>query len=203
MTDMILGLDIIVWVICFLIGAVFFHFMVKENCCWGFVACAGGAAFVCSRIFYGAGKNGIISGRGFLIFLFLAVLMTVAVTDYKIQKIHHRFHMMILLLGIVAVWLFPEYRIVDRCIGTIAISVPMFLIALMLPGAFGGGDIKLMAVCGWLLGFRSIVYAMVVAIMAGGMYCIIQLLRRKISRKDSLAFAPWLAVGLVAACFLN
>lgn len=165
------------------------------------VECTGGAAFVCCGAFYGIGQMGVISLRGLLVFLFLAVLMVTAMIDYDTQTIYDRFHIMIFLLGTAAVWLFPEHGLVSKCIGIFIISVPMLLLALAIPGAFGGGDIKLMAACGWLLGVKSIVCAMFIGLFAGGIYCVILLAGKKIGRKEHFAFGPWLAIGLTAAVF--
>ena len=39
--------------------------------------------------------------------------------------------------------------------GGLAVSLPMYLMTLAVPESFGGGDIKLMAVCGLILGIWS------------------------------------------------
>lgn len=71
------------------------------------------------------------------------------------QIIYDRFHIFILILAIANIWLVPEHGLIDRLIGALIISVPMLLLALAIPGAFGGGDIKLMAVSGAFLGTGS------------------------------------------------
>lgn len=161
----------------------------------------GGAAFVYCAAFYGIGQTGVISLRGLLVFAFLSVLMAAAMIDYDTQIIYDSFHVIIFLLGTAAIWLFPEHGIISKCIGTLIISVPMLLLALVIPGAFGGGDIKLMAACGWLLGTKSIVCAMFISLLAGGIYCTVLLAGKKISRKEHFAFGPWLAVGLAVSAF--
>lgn len=165
------------------------------------VESTGGAAFVCCAAFYGIGQTGVISLRGLLVFIFLSVLMAAAMIDYDTQMIYDSFHVIIFVLGIGAVWLFPEHGLISKIIGIFIISVPMLILALVIPGAFGGGDIKLMAACGWLLGAKSIVCAMFLALLAGGLYCTILLAGKKIGRKEHFAFGPWLAIGLSVAAF--
>lgn len=121
--------------------------------------------------------------------------------DYDTKMIYDSCHVVILALGIAAIWLFPEHGLGDRCIGIFVVSVPMLILALAIPGAFGGGDIKLMAACGWLLGVKAVICAMMIALLAGGAYCVVMLAKKKISRKESFAFGPWLAVGLAVAVF--
>ena len=96
--------------------------------------------------------------------------------------------------------LFPEHTLTDRLLGAIVISAPMLVLALLIDGAFGGGDIKLMAASGWLLGWRAMIPAIFIGILTGGIYCIWMLARGKMTRKDRFAFGPFLAIGLAAAC---
>lgn len=163
----------------------------------------GGAAFVCCGAFYGIGQTGVISLRGLLVFLFLAVLTVVAAIDYDTQMIYDRFHVIIFVLGVAAIWLFPEHSLVSRCIGMFVISLPMVGLAMVIPGAFGGGDIKLMAACGWFLGVKGIVCAMFIGLLTGGIYCVVLLAKKQIGRKEHFAFGPWLAVGLAIAVFFG
>ena len=165
------------------------------------VECTGGAAFVLCAVFYGIGKTGVISLRGLVVFLFLAVLMAVAVIDWDTRIIYDRFHMMIGILGVAAVWLFPEISLISRLIGLLIISVPMLVLAIAVPGAFGGGDIKLMAVSGLFLGAAPTVCAMVIGLVTGGGYGAYMLISKKLDRKDHFAFGPFLAFGLAVAVF--
>lgn len=133
--------------------------------------------------------------------IYVIILVCVAWQDYKTRIIHNKFHIIIFSLAIVQMLLIPEYRITDRLIGMLAVSVPMLLLTLLIPGGFGGGDIKLMAASGFFLGTSSILCAMILAIIAGSVYGIIMLKNRKRDRKDQFAFGPFLAIGLSIAAF--
>lgn len=165
------------------------------------VECSGGAAFVLCASFYGIGRTGVISLRGLLVFVFLTILTMVAAIDWDTRIIYDRFHVMTGLLGLAAVWLFPEISITSRLIGLVVISLPMLVLALLIPDAFGGGDIKLMAVCGWLLGWKANVFAMFLGLLTAGLYCGIMLAVGKLGRKDHFAFGPFLAAGLAVSAF--
>ena len=108
---------------------------------------------------------------------------------------------MILILAVFDFLLYPERGIVTRLIGALIISVPMLILALVIPGAFGGGDIKLMAASGLLLGTASTVCAMFIGIVTGGGYAAVMLAGKKLEKKDQFAFGPFLALGLAAAVF--
>ena len=83
------------------------------------------------------------------------------------------------------------------------ISVPMLLLALIIPGAFGGGDIKLMAAPGFFLGTGPVVCAMFFGLLTGGGYGAAMLLGKKLEKKDHFAFGPFLAFGLALAVFFG
>lgn len=133
--------------------------------------------------------------------IYVIILLCVAWQDYKTRIIHNKFHIIIFSLAFVQMLFIPEYRMLDRLIGMLVVSAPMLFLTLLIPGAFGGGDIKLMAASGFFLGMRLILCAMILAIIAGSTYGIIMLKNKKRDRKDQFAFGPFLAIGLSIAAF--
>ena len=154
-------------------------------------------------ICYGCGNSGIISSRGAVIFVYLGILLAVSLIDWDTQMIYDRFHILILLLGIAALWLFPEHGIRDRIIGASVISIPMLLLSLAIPGAFGGGDMKLMAASGFFLGRAGIVCAMFFGLLTGGGYGAVMLAKKRLKGNDHFAFGPFLAFGLALSVFFG
>lgn len=165
------------------------------------VETAGGFCFIVCGLYFGCGSFGLLSVRGLWAFSYLGLLMVIALIDWDTRMIYDRFQMGIVVLGVVALWLFPEHSLLDRLIGMVAVALPMFFLALLIEGAFGGGDIKLMAVSGFLLGWRAIVVAMFLGLAVGGGYAIGLMSRRKLDHKASMAFGPCLAIGLGVALF--
>lgn len=165
------------------------------------VEAAGGVGFVCCGLRFGCGESGLLSVRGLWAFAYLGLLMIIALIDWDTRMIYDRFQAGIAVLGLMAVWLFPEHTFMDRAAGAVVVALPMLLLALLIEGAFGGGDIKLMAVSGFLLGWRAVTAAMFLGLMTGGSYAIGLLWRKQIGRKDPMAFGPFLAIGLGAALF--
>ena len=78
------------------------------------------------------------------------------------------------------------------------IALP-FLLAAVLWGGIGGGDIKLMAAAGLFLGWQNTLLAMFFGIVFGGMYGIYLLAAKKAGKKDHFAFGPFLCAGIVIA----
>lgn len=159
----------------------------------------GGLAFIFCGYRFGLGPWGIISLQGLLVFIYLGILLVVALIDWDTQMIYDRFHILILILAVGEYFLNSSHGLIDRLIGAAIIAVPMLVLALIIPGAFGGGDIKLMFVSGLFLGTGPIVCAMFIGLLTGGAYGAWMLVRKKLDRKDVFAFGPFLAFGLMIA----
>ena len=159
----------------------------------------GGAAFVLCAVHYGFGVTGLISLEGAVVFCYLGILLVVALIDWDTQIIYNRFHIIIAILAAAQIFLVPEHGIGDRLLGALIVSVPMLVLALIVPGAFGGGDIKLMAASGLFLGMDAIVCAMFFGLLSGGGYAAFMLATKRLKKSDQFAFGPFLAFGLAVA----
>lgn len=65
----------------------------------------------------------------------------------------------------------------------------------------GGGDIKLAALIGLLLGWPYTLVAVMLAYLIGTLYAVILLVTRQAGLKTSIAFGPMLVIGYFAAAF--
>ena len=154
----------------------------------------------------------LISVENAVVFCYLGILLAVALIDWRTRIIPTRFPLFILLLGVAQLFLVPEHGIGDRLTAMLLVSVPMLLLTLAVPGAFGGGDIKLMAASGFFRGMDATVCAMVFGLLTGGVYAAFMLATKRLKKKDSFALGPFLAFGLglaalwgdrIAAWYLN
>lgn len=135
--------------------------------------------------------------------LFLTMLLVVALVDLYTMEIPNGFVLAVLAVGILSVFAVPELSLLARLIGLFVVSVPMLLIALLVPGGFGGGDIKLMAACGVYLGWQQTLLSAFIGILLGGIYGVFLLLTKRKKARDQFAFAPFLCVGMALCCFFG
>lgn len=87
----------------------------------------------------------------------------------------------------------------------IFVALPL-LIAAYLSNGFGGGDIKLMAAVGMILGFECGLLAMILAFIAELLFYLFYSITQKLRHREqakSLPFAPFLAVGVLTVYFIN
>ena len=131
--------------------------------------------------------------------IFYVVLAKVAWRDWKEQKIGNPDVMLLGVLGILRMFIESGNSFSEYFYGSMVISIPLLFLAVMFPGSFGGGDIKLMAAGGFFLGMERIVRAFVIAILFAGVYCLWKILVEKANKKTVFALGPFLCAGMVVA----
>ena len=78
-----------------------------------------------------------------------------------------------------------------------------FLAYVLSRHAVGMGDVKLVAVIGMCLGFGSTYLVMLLSLILSALYGGIQVIRKKKSMKDEIAFGPFLAVGTLIVLLIG
>ena len=129
--------------------------------------------------------------------VYLMILCRIASADWKYQIIEPWTHIGILTLACMEMLFRVGVSVQERCLGAVVIAVPMLVLTVLLKGGFGGGDIKLMAVSGFLNGVKVITYAGMLGIILSGIYVSMMLAAGKMGRKDSFALGPFLVMGII------
>lgn len=145
--------------------------------------------------------NGL--GMESLLYCLLAsALLTLSVIDLRTYEIPLGINLFILALGLIRAAL-DYHNWATYVIGFFAVSVFLEIIVLLSRGrAMGGGDVKLMAVCGLLLGWKLILPAFLTGCVLGA---VIHSVRMLVSKESHvLAMGPYLSMGvMLAALFGN
>ena len=129
--------------------------------------------------------------------VYLMILCRIAYADWKYQIIEPWTHIGILTLACMEMLFRVGVSVQERCLGAVVIAVPMLVLTVLLKGGFGGGDIKMMAVSGFLNGVKVITYAGMLGIILSGIYVSMMLAAGKMGRKDSFALGPFLVMGII------
>lgn len=129
-------------------------------------------------------------------FFFTALLIAAAVIDLKTMTIPPWIWISIAMLSPLA----PNWSLRQGAFGAVVTGAVLLIPAIIKPGAFGGGDIKLVAAGGLCLGARTGLFALWLAVTLS-IIPYIYLQRKK--AQTHIAFAPYLAAGFIAAAFLN
>ena len=121
--------------------------------------------------------------------LFGQVLLFAAEYDIATRTVPDYVPVLILLVGLVEVEFVPAF------LGLILVPLPFLAAALIRERSIGGGDIKLMGACGFVLGVRRGYAALML-----GLFLAVAFQAAFVKKKDKgFALAPYLAVGCLLA----
>lgn len=126
--------------------------------------------------------------------LLASALLTLSVIDFRTYEIPLGINIFIFALGVVHLVLhILEWQ--EYAIGFVLVSGLFEIIFRVSKGrAIGGGDVKLMAAAGLLIGWKMAYLAMVLGCVIGS---VIHLIRMKVTKEGHmLAMGPYLAVGI-------
>jgi leader peptidase (prepilin peptidase)/N-methyltransferase len=145
----------------------------------------------------------VYPGNAALYFAVLVCLIAIAWIDHDTMEIPDSLSIAIAVCGVIAIFLGPDIGLGSRLIGIAVAAGPLFLLAFFIEGAFGFGDVKLMAAAGLFLGWQNTLVALFIGIVIGGVIGVVLLATKKKSRKDHFAFGPSLCIGIGAAMFFG
>lgn len=136
-----------------------------------------------------------------VVFYILFFLVAISFIDWDTMEIPNSLHLWLILPCIVSVIFFDDISIAQRVIGCFAISLPMFIVSNFVEGAFGGGDIKLMFVCGFILGWKLTLLAAFIGVLTCGIYAVYLLITKKAHTNQHCVFGPFLSFGIAISIF--
>ena len=121
--------------------------------------------------------------------LFTTILLFASIYDLKTHTIPDYVHLLILMAGLV------NFAPIPALLGALLVPLPFFIAALCKSGSIGGGDIKLMAACGFLLGVTAGYTALLLGLLMAALFN-----AAFNHEKKPVALAPYLAFGCLMAC---
>lgn len=155
------------------------------------IEAANGILYVCIVWTGGIGIDSL------LYCLLASALLVLSVIDFRTYEIPFGINLFILALGLVRAAT-DISNILNYLAGSLAVSIVLAVLYYATGGrAIGGGDVKLMAVCGLLLGWKLIIMAFLLGCVLGA---VIHVIRMKVSGEGHvLAMGPYLSMGVMIA----
>lgn len=154
-----------------------------------------GAAFLSASIAFGP------TGRFVMAALLLSALIAITAIDLRLQLIPDAITLPGILVGVLGNLGTGATPWLDSVVGVLVGGGVFFAIILVHPAGMGGGDMKLGAMLGAFLGWKVVLFALFVAVLAGGVLAVILLATRLRGRKDPVPFGPFLALGGATGLF--
>ena len=130
-----------------------------------------------------------------LMFVLTSCLILISLIDYKTQIIPDGLVGVIAVSGVLYNLLYAQQSISDMLFGgTLGFAV-MLVIFLISRGGMGGGDVKLSAAVGLLLGVEGTLLFLLLAFIMGGVISILLLVSRVKHKGDAIPFGPFLCLA--------
>ena len=156
------------------------------------------------RFWYSHGMSGFEDMQFAAMYIMLAGMTVFCMTDIWEQVVPNKLLLILFFLFIILAGV-QGLRNMDVLIEALPSIVLGVIFCALCFGAgyllsrrtMGAGDVKLSLVMGLYLTGEYVVGAIVYGCLAGAAYSVIQLLRKKITRKDSIPFVPFLYIGLI------
>lgn len=126
--------------------------------------------------------------------LLTSTLLVLSVIDFRTYEIPIGINYFILVLGLLRTVLHNTHW-AEHVIGFFAVSVVLYIIIIATKGrGIGGGDMKMMAVCGLFLGWKEIILAFLLGCIIGS---VVHVIRMRVTKCDHvLALGPYLSIGV-------
>ncbi len=129
-----------------------------------------------------------------LIFILTAILIAISVIDIDTMTIPYS--LLISLIPVAGVFAYLEGDIVGHIIGLFAISLPMYVIMNIKENAFGGGDVLLFAVLGFMLGWKNILLTLFIAAVVGAIIGVAMIrINNENMKGKQIPFGPYICLG--------
>lgn len=161
------------------------------------------AVFVVYR--FGFGLHSLVFG------VLCAALIVITFIDIDYQIIPDAITLPGILIGIVAgSFIVPDpflrstllgFR--NSVMGFLVGGGLFYLIAVVSRGGMGGGDIKMMAMVGALMGWKSVLLTIFLGSLTGAVFGIFLMVTKGKGRKTKIPFGPFLALGTLVTLFFG
>ena len=130
-----------------------------------------------------------------------AAFIWIVWTDIRTMTIPDRVLVPLIILSVLSGFMEPEIALGARIIGIFSAALPMYIADLCVDGVFGGGDIRLLAIMGFYLGWKMCLVGTFTGFFLGGLQSVtlLALGKVKFGERAKIPFAPALCLGLYAA----
>lgn len=162
----------------------------------------GGLFAVCVVLKFGVTLEGLIH------YFFIAALLVITFIDIDYQIIPDRITLPGIPLFFLASFAVPTIGYKDSILGLLAGGGSLFAVAwgyqlVTKREGMGGGDIKLLAMIGTLVGWQGVLFTIFVASAVGTLAGILSMIGQAKDRKLAVPFGPFLSIGAMVYIFFG
>jgi len=139
--------------------------------------------------------------ESFVYMAFCSALIAVAFIDLDHMIIPDKISLPGIVVGLICAYFFLPITMQDSLLGLLVAGGSLFLLAVIVPGGMGGGDIKLMAMVGAFLGLKGGLVTIFIGSLIGSVIGGIMMIATGKGRKTKIPFGPYLVMGALLVLF--
>jgi leader peptidase (prepilin peptidase) / N-methyltransferase len=133
----------------------------------------------------------------------ISLLMIILVSDIRYMIIPDKVLLVFAAIFLLERLFIPFIPWRDALVGAAAGFLLLFLIAVISKGGIGGGDIKLFALLGFVLGWKTVLLAFFFSTFYGTVIGLIGMALGKVRRREPMPFGPAIVLGSLTAYFFG
>ncbi len=162
------------------------------------------------RIWYVLGKATVTNTIFMLLYIILVALTVLCMTDLWEKIVPNKILLLLIPIFIIVIGIHGVRdanklitEIPGIVLGLLFCAMTFGLGYLLSKGSMGAGDVKLALIMGLYMTGEYVVGAIVYGCLASAAYSMVQLLRKRLGRKDEIPFVPFLYLGLIIRYFVG
>jgi leader peptidase (prepilin peptidase)/N-methyltransferase len=149
-----------------------------------------------------------LSFEALIYYTFVATLLVITFIDIDHQIIPDVISLPGIPIFFAASFALPEITLVESILGILIGGGSLWIVAqlyyvLTRKEGMGGGDIKLLAMMGAIIGWKGVLFTIFMASAIGTVVGLLVMLKTRTSMKLKVPFGPFLAIGAIAYIFLG
>ncbi|MGD8991451.1 MAG: prepilin peptidase [Desulfobacterales bacterium] len=147
-----------------------------------------------------------LSFEALIYYTFIATLLVITFIDIDHQIIPDVISLPGIPIFLAASFALPDIKLVESILGILIGGGSLWIVAqlyyvLTRKEGMGGGDIKLLAMMGAIIGWKGVLFTIFVASAIGTVVGMLVMLKTRTSMKLKVPFGPFLAIGAIAYIF--
>ncbi|CAG9619508.1 prepilin peptidase [Sutcliffiella rhizosphaerae] len=131
----------------------------------------------------------------------ISMLIIIVISDLHYMLIPNKILLFFFALFIVERIFIPYLSITGHLLGLVVGFLIPFLIAVISKGGMGGGDVKLFAVLGFVLGWELVIFTFFLSSLIGMIAAVIGMLFGKVKKGVPFPFGPSIALAAIIVYF--
>ena len=146
--------------------------------------------------------------EGLIYYVFITILLIISFIDVDSKTIPDIISIPGIPVFFFASFALPKVTYIDTAIGILAGGGSLFIVALTYylltkKEGMGGGDIKLLAMIGAIIGWKGVFFTVFIASMVGTLTGLSMMLFAKGNMKMVVPFGPFLSIGAIIYIFFE